>query len=84
MNSELYDRWIKSHQGKSSDIDITDEVMSCITNTVHKPVVYRQTWDHFLMEMMQAKTLLRAYVIASGAVMGVLRVLFQVYSVLFT
>lgn len=82
MNSELYDTWIKSHQSK--DIDLADVVMSQITQQVHKPNLIKRTWENILLDLLQTKILIRACLLASGALMGFLRMAFQVYSVLFS
>ena len=83
MNTELYDKWIKSHQIESSDIDIADVVMCRITEKAHKPNVLKQTWESVLLDLIQAKALVRACVLASGALIGLLRMCVQVYSALF-
>jgi hypothetical protein len=84
MNTQLYDKWIKSHQIDSGDIDIADVVMSRITEKAHKPNALKQTWESILLDLVQAKVFLRVCVLASGALMGLLRMVFQIYSVLFT
>lgn len=84
MNTQLYDKWIKSHQAESDNNDIADAVMCRITEKVDKPNVLKQTWEGILLDLMQAKVLVRACVLASGAIMGILRMVFQIYSVLFT
>ena len=84
MNTELYDKWIKSHQIDSGDIDITDAAMRRIAEKAHKPNVLKQTWESILLDLVQAKVFVRACVLVSGALMGILRMVFQIYSVLFT
>ncbi|MHC4292425.1 MAG: hypothetical protein ACYSTR_09470 [Planctomycetota bacterium] len=84
MNTELYDKWIKSHQVDSGDIDIADVVMSRITEKAHKPNVLKKTWESILLDLIQAKVFVRACVLVSGALMGLFRMVFQIYSVLFT
>ena len=84
MNTELYDKWIKNHQTESGDIDITGAVMSRITEKAHRPNVLKQTWESILLDLIQAKAFVRACVLVSGALMGLLRMLFQMYSALFT
>jgi len=83
MNTELYDKWIKSHQTEDGNIDITDTVMCRITEKAHKPNVLKQTWESLLLDLMQAKVLVRACVLASGALIGLLRMCMQIYSALF-
>jgi hypothetical protein len=84
MNNELYNSWIKSHQVKEGDIDISDIVMSRITVKDEKPNMLKQTWENVLLDLMQAKVFVRACILASGALMGFVRMVFQIYSVLFT
>lgn len=82
MNPELYNKWVTSHQAK--DIDIADAVMSQITQKAHRPNVFEETCEHILLDLTQTKILVRACVLTSGAVLGLLRMGFQMYSVLFT
>lgn len=84
MNAELYDKWIQSHQVQEYEIDLSDVVMTQITEKAHEPNILKRTWENILLDLMQAKVLVRACVLASGAVMGLLRMAFQMYSVLFT
>lgn len=84
MNTELYAKWIQSHQVQENEVDLADAVMARIDRKVHKPNMFEQTWQGVLQDMMQTKILVRAGVLASGALMGLLRMAFQVYSVLFT
>lgn len=84
MNTELYDKWIKSHQVESGDLDIADSVMSRIVEKAHKPNVLKRTWEIFLLELIQARVLVKSCVLISGALIGLLRMFVQMYSVLFT
>lgn len=84
MNTELYDKWTKSHQIENGEINIADAVMTRVTEKVHKPNALKQTWESILLDMMQAKVFVRGCVLASGALMGILRMAFQMYSMLFT
>ena len=84
MDIELYDMWIKSHQIDEGDIVIANAVMSRISEKAHKPNIFKQTWENILLDLMQGKVFLRACVLACGALTGCLRVIFQVYSALFT
>lgn len=83
MNTELYDKWIKSHQAYTSDVDISDGVMGCMAHETCKPNVLKQTWESILLDLIQAKAFVRACVLASGALIGLLRMCMQIYSVLF-
>ena len=83
MNTELYEKWIKSHRIESGDIDIADVVMTRITEKAHKPNVLKQTWESVLLDLMQAKVFVRTCVLASGALIGLLRMCIQIYSALF-
>lgn len=84
MNTELYDAWIKSHRVENVDINIADAVMGRISEKTHKPNMHRQTWENLLLNLIQAKVFVRACVLTSGAVVGILRMVLQIYSVLFT
>ncbi|MHC4526092.1 MAG: hypothetical protein ACYTEU_04125 [Planctomycetota bacterium] len=83
MNRELYDKWIKSHQIEESDVDITDAVMSRITENAHQPNVLKQTWESILLDLMQTRVFVRTCVLTSGALIGLLRMCMQIYSALF-
>ena len=83
MNTELYDKWLKSHQLEDDNIDITDTVMAQIGEKVCTPNVLRQRWENLLLDLMQAKIFVRISVLTSGALMGLLRMMFQIYSGLF-
>ena len=82
MNSEFYDKWIKSHQ--AADIDIADVVMSQITQKTHKPNAIKKIGEEIILDLTQTKVFIRGCVLASGALMGLLRMIFQIYSVLFS
>ena len=84
MNTELYEKWVKSHQTEKGDIDIADAVMRRIAQKAHKPNVLKRTWESILLDLIQAKVFVRTCVLVSGALMGLLRMVFQIYSVLFT
>ena len=84
MNTELYNKWIKSHQVEDDNVNIANVVMARIVEKAQKPNVLKQTWESVLLDMMQAKVFVRGCVLASGALMGLFRILFQMYSVLFT
>jgi hypothetical protein len=83
MNTELYEKWIESRQVESDGIDIADAVMSRITEKVYKTNVIKQTCESVLLDLMQAKMLVRTCVLASGALMGMIRIALQIYSALF-
>lgn len=83
MNTELYDKWIKSHQIESDGFDIVDAVMDRITEKAQKRNVLKQTWESMLLDLMQTKVFMRACVLASGAIMGIIRMALQIYTVLF-
>ena len=83
MNTELYDKWIKSHQIEDVGIDITNAVMSHITEKTHRPNIIKQTCESILLDLMQAKVFVRTCVLASGAILGMIRIALQIYSALF-
>jgi len=84
MNTELYDKWVKSYQLIESDVDLTDAVMTQIAEKAHGSSLFKETWQSVLQDMMQVNLLVRAGVLASGVLMGLIRMAFQVYTVLFT
>lgn len=84
MNTNHYDMWIKSHQLEKTDFDITDSVMEQIAKETNKPNLLQRAWQIFLFDLLQTKALLRAFVLISGAIAGLLRMIFVVYYALFT
>ncbi len=76
--------WIKSHQLEKTDFDITDSVMEQIAKETNKPNLLQRAWQIFLFDLLQTKALLRAFVLISGAIAGLLRMIFVVYYALFT
>lgn len=82
MNTEHYNNWIKSHQIENG-IDISDAVMSGITKKSQEPTVVKQTYETVFLNLVQANGFVRACVLAFGAVIGVSRMIFQIYSALF-
>ena len=84
MNSKRYDLWVKSHQIERSDFDIADTVMEHIARQAHKPNGIKSALDLLVLNLIQAKAIGRTLIIACGALVGLLRMLWQVYSVLFT
>jgi hypothetical protein len=83
MDTKLYETWIKSHQVEPADLNITDSVMERITQRAGKPGVLQRTWEIFLLDMIGAKTLVQTGVFVLGALMGLLRMVLQIYSLLF-
>ncbi len=84
MNSELYEKWIKSHQNIAGDVDITDAVMKQITPKPCESNILERTWETILLDLLQTRVLTKSCVLVSGALMGLLRIFIQMYSVLFT
>ena len=84
MKTELYKKWIKSHQIESVDVNMADVVMNRIVIKAKRPNILKRTWENILLDLIQAKAFVRACVLVSGALMGVLRMFMQIYSVLFT
>lgn len=84
MKTEQYNQWIKSHQVEAGDMDISGAVMNRIAEETHRPNVFKRTWENVLLDLIQTKALVRVCVLASGALMGLVRLFVQMYSVLFT
>lgn len=84
MNSKRYDLWVKSHQIERSDFDIADVVMEHVAQYGRKRSSLKGALDLLVLNLIQAKALGRTLIIACGALVGLLRMLWQVYSVLFT
>jgi hypothetical protein len=83
MDTKLYELWIKSHQVQPADLNITDSVMERITQRAGKPGVLQRTWEMFLLDMIGAKRWLQTCIFAMGALMGLVRMALQIYSLLF-
>jgi hypothetical protein len=83
MNTKLYEMWIKSHQVEPADLDMTDSVMERITQNASKPGVLQRTWEIFLLDMIGAKRWVQTCIFVLGALMGLLRMALQIYSLLF-
>ncbi|MHC4551737.1 MAG: hypothetical protein ACYSUT_03065 [Planctomycetota bacterium] len=84
MNTTQYDKWIKSHQTRTGGVDMTEAVMNRIAQKANKPNIVKMAWQGILLDLIQARTLAKACVLAGGALMGLLRMFLQIYSVLFT
>lgn len=83
MNTSNYDNWIKSHQLEKTDFDITNSVMEQIAIETRKPNIIQRAWHVFLFDLLPTKALLRYSVLVSGAIAGVLRMIFVIYYALF-
>lgn len=79
MNTDHYDKWIKNHQLEKTDFDITDSLMEQITKKIRKPNILQRAWQVFLFDLLPTKALLRYSVLVSGAIAGLLRMIFIVY-----
>lgn len=84
MNTQIYDNWVKSHQSSAETPDLTDMVMNRITQKAHQPNIVKTAWQQILLDFIQARMFARTCVVASGALIGLLRMIAQIYSVLFT
>ncbi len=84
MKSELYNKWIESHSLEKDMPDISDAVMSRIEKRAYKPGALKRAWEVILLDIVQTRTMIRTCVLISGAFMGLLRMLTQIYAVLFT
>ena len=83
MNNSNYENWIKTHQLEYADFDITDSVMQQIAIETRKPNIIQRTWEVFVFDLLPTKALLRYSVLVSGAIAGLLRMIFVVYYALF-
>lgn len=84
MNSEHYDAWKKSRQIQTSDVDIADAVMERISLELPKKGGLKRPRDSILLNFIQNKACLRISVVCSGALAGLLRMIFTAYYALFT
>jgi len=84
MNSRHYEMWVKSHRIERNDFDIADVVMAHVAQYGRKRSSLKSALDLLVLNLMQAKALGRTLILACGALVGLLRMLWQVYSVLFT
>jgi len=83
MNTDLYDRWIRSHQVQLSEFDVAELIMEQIPRKESKPDVIQKAWELFLLDFIQTKGWLRVGVLAGGAIGGLFRMMFVVYCGLF-
>lgn len=84
MKTELYDRWIKSHRDDSEMPGLADAVMCQIIPKANRPNRIKVAWQQICLDFIQARTFTRTGVVACGALIGLIRMIAQVYSVLFT
>ncbi len=84
MNTKQYEMWIENHQTETGDFDITDAVMRRIAQKRRRQSVLDKVRQWYLLNLLQAKALVRVCVLVSGAMAGLLRMMFVVYYALFT
>jgi hypothetical protein len=84
MNSKHYEAWKKSHQIETSDFDIVDSVMEQVTRRTCQKSSLRNLSEILLSNLIQTKTCIRIFVVASGALAGLIRMMFLTYYALFT
>jgi hypothetical protein len=84
MNTELYEAWKQSQRIESCNPDVTDAIMYQVTQEISRPNLFRQVSQAFLVNICEARAWGRAGVLSLGALLGALRLLFQIYSLLFT
>lgn len=82
MNTDLYEAWKQSHQIPLGDFDISDAVMQKIAEKDIRPNILSRAWEAFILNMCEAKGLVRACVLFLGALLGAARVLCQMVSLL--
>lgn len=83
MNSKHYEAWKKSHQIETGDLDIVDSVMEQVTRRACQKSSLRNLSDLLLLNLIQAKTCVRICMVASGALAGLIRMMFLAYYALF-
>ena len=83
MKAEYYEAWKQSHQINPYDIDIADAVINQITCRAGNSRILSRVEDVCLLNWIQAKVCIRTCILILGALLGALRLLVQVYSVLF-
>ena len=84
MNNRHYEVWKKSRQIEIRDVDIADAVMERISLNVRKKSGFKRPLDLLLLNFIQTKAYLRICVVFSGALAGLLRMIFAAYYALFT
>lgn len=83
MNTKQYEMWIENHQTETGGFDITDAVMRRIAQKRRRQSVLDKVRQWYLLNLLQAKALVRVCVLVSGAMAGLLRMTFVVYYALF-
>jgi hypothetical protein len=83
MDTKLYEIWIKSHRVEPAELDIADSVMEQISQKACKPGILQRAWEMVLLDWIGAKTLVQTGILVLGALMGLLRMALQIYSLLF-
>jgi len=83
MNTKQYEMWIKNHQAETGDFDITDAVMRRVAQKRRRQSVPDKVRQWYLLNLLQAKALVRVCVLVTGAVAGLLRMMFVVSYALF-
>ncbi|MHC4743014.1 MAG: hypothetical protein ACYS8Z_13950 [Planctomycetota bacterium] len=84
MNGKHYEAWKQSRQIETGDVDIADAVMERISLKVRRQSHFKRPLNLLLLNFIQAKAFVRICVLASGAVAGLLRMMFAAYYALFT
>ena len=84
MNAELYEAWRRSHHIHPCDRDLSDAIMLQIHQKASQPCLFKRVWDVVQFNGFQARALARAGALSLGALLGALRLLFLVYSLLFS
>jgi len=83
MNTELYEVWKQNHRIQLHDVDMSDVVMHQITQKMSRPNLFKRASQAFLLKLCEVRAWGRAGVLSLGALLGALRLLFQIYSLLF-
>ena len=86
MNHDDYQAWQESHRLPPNSIDLADDVMQKITQKASGPGVlqWNQAWEVALLDRLQARVSAQAGVLCLGALLGLVRLFFQMASLLFT
>ena len=83
MNSKHYDVWKKSRQIEARDFDIADAVMEQVNRKTCRESGLKSSLNSLLASLINAGAFVRACVVVSGALAGLLRMMLVYYYALF-
>ncbi|MCF7973080.1 MAG: hypothetical protein K9N55_04650 [Phycisphaerae bacterium] len=84
MNTEMYEAWRQSHRTQPCHVDLSDAIMRQIHHKASQPCWFKRICRGVQFNGFQARALARAGALSLGALLGTLRLLFQIYSLLFS